>query len=220
MLKWICAAALAAGFASPAMAQKPGDHPAKLTKPFDQSSIQQGLAALKQGGQCTMTYVISDKGRAKDIKADCTVPDMAPYVTKTVETAEWDPEVFDGQVFDSRPQRQIFKFGSQPAAGAPDPRGEKAPVVVKGLDANEVERAIGRVALDGAKVERCDPTFTVGADGKTKDIVANCKPQKLDPLITDAIRKMEYTPGQKDGKPVDWPNMTQPMNLASSIKQN
>ena len=217
MLKWICAAALVAGLAAPAMAQKPGDHPAKQTKAFDQSSIQQGLAALKQGGQCTMTYVISDKGKAKNITSDCTVPEMAPYVTTTVETAEWDPEIFDGQAFDSRPQRQIFKFGSQQAAAPPDPRGEKAPVVVKGLDPKEIERAIGKVS---AKVERCDPKFTVGANGKPKDVVPNCKPQQLDPWIADAIKNMEYTPGQKDGKPVDWPDMVQPMNLAVQLKSN
>jgi hypothetical protein len=214
MLKLVCAAALSALAVAPAMAQKAGDHPAKQTKEFDQSSIKEGLGVVKQGGQCTMTYVISAKGKAKGITADCTVPEMAPYVTTTVESAEWDPEIFDGSVFDSRPQRQIFKFGSQAPVGAPDPRGEKAPVLVKGLDGKEVERAIVKV---GNKVERCDPKFTVGADGKAKDITANCTPQTLDPWILEALKKLEYTPGQKGGAPTDWPGMTMPMNLAANF---
>ncbi|HEY7797267.1 MAG TPA: hypothetical protein VIA80_00765, partial [Hyphomonadaceae bacterium] len=148
MLKWICAVALAATAASPALAQKPKDRPAKQTKPFDQAAMKEGMAVIRKEGECIVTYVVSKEGKAKDIKPDCTVPEMGPYVARTVESAEWEPEIFDGEIFDTEPIKQIFKFT---AAGPPaDPRGEKAPVLVKGVEPKDVERAISKTKKEGS----------------------------------------------------------------------
>src|SRR5262245_12396201 len=179
MLKWICAAALALAATSPALAQKPADRPAKQTKPFDQTAMKEGMAVVKQGGECVVTYVVSKEGKAKDIKPDCTVPEMAPYIARTVETAEWTPEIFDGEIFDTEPIKQIFKFGAPTAAV--DPRGEKAPVMVKGIEPKDVERAISRTGKEGT----CAVKFTVGANGVPKDIVPNCTEASLDKHIAE-----------------------------------
>ena len=80
-----------------------------------------------------------------------------------------DAEIFDGELFDSEPIKQTFKFGAV-SAPAVDPRGEKAPVLVTGIEPKDVERAINRVDKEGT----CDVKYTVGADGKPKDIVPNC----------------------------------------------
>ena len=208
MLKWVCAVAIAAAVASPAMAQKPGDKPAKRIKEFDQTAIKEGLDLLRKGGECTVNYIVSDKGKAKDISADCSVPEMAPYVVRTVESAEWEPEIFDGEAFDSYPIKQTFKFGT--IAGATvDPRGEKSPVLVKGVEPKDVERAINRVDAAGT----CDVKYTVGADGAPKDIVPNCTESALDSHIAEAVARMKFEPGLKDGQPTDWPGMSMPMNL-------
>ena len=217
MLKWICAVALVAAVAEPALAQKPKENrPLKMIKTFDTEPIKEGIRAVKQSGECVVTFVVSTEGKPKNAKADCTVPELAPYAIRSVESSEWQAEIFQGELFESDPIKQTFKFGAI-AAAPPDPRGEKAPVVVTGIDGKEVERAIAKV---GGPVERCDPTFTVGADGKPKDIVPNCTPQALNPAITEAIKKMVYTPGQKGGAPTDWPNMQMPMNLGLNVKQN
>ena len=208
MLKWICAVGLAAALASPAMAQKPDDRPAKRIKEFDQSAIKEGLGILKQGGECTVNYIVSDKGKAKDISADCSVPEMAPYIVRTVESAEWEPEIFDGEPFDSYPIKQTFKFGTV-AGPTVDPRGEKSPVLVKGVEPKDVERAINRVDAAGT----CEVKYTVGADGAPKDIVPNCTVSALDSHIAEAVARMKFEPGEKDGKPTDWPGMSMPMNL-------
>lgn len=215
MLKWICAAALVVAVAEPALAQKPKDRPLKMTKTFDTEPIKEGIRAVKQSGECVVTFVVSTEGKAKNAKADCTVADFAPFAIRAVESSEWDAEIFQGELFESDPIKQTFRFGAV-AAAPPDPRGEKAPVLVKAIDGKEVERAIAKV---GEKVERCDPTFTIGADGKPKDIVPNCTPQALNPAILEAIKKMEYTPGQKGGQPTDWPGMQMPMNLGMTVKQ-
>lgn len=209
MLKWVCAAALALTVASPALAQKPADRPAKQTKPFDQTPMKEGMAAIKKGGECIAKYVVSKEGKAKDVSADCTVPEMAPYIVRTVETAEWTPEIFDGEIFDTEPIKQIFKF-SGPAAAAVDPRGEKAPVVVKGIEPKDVERAIARTKKQGT----CDVKYTIGADGVPKDIAPNCTEPALNPHIAEAVAKMKYEPGLKGGQPTDWPGMSMPMNLS------
>jgi hypothetical protein len=209
MLRWICAVALAAAAASPALAQKPADRPAKQTKPFDQTAMKEGMAVIKQGGECIVTYVVSKEGRAKDIKPDCTVPEMAPYVARTVESAEWQPEIFDGEIFDTEPIKQIFKFGGGGGAPAVDPRGEKAPVKIKDIEAKDVERAINRVDKEGT----CDVKYTVGADGVPKDIQPNCTEVALNPHIAEAVAKMRFEPGQKGGQPTEWPGMSLPMNL-------
>ncbi|MDP3492745.1 MAG: hypothetical protein Q8R82_06490 [Hyphomonadaceae bacterium] len=208
MLKWICMAGLAAAMAGPAFAQKTDlpDRALKQTKPFDQASIKEGLTALKQGGECTVQYIVGVNGRAKDIATDCTVADMAPYIARAVETGEWDAEITGGEFFDSFPIKQVFKFGSQQAV---DPRGEKSPVMVSGIPQKAIERAIAQVNQDG----KCDVKFTVAADGKPKDITPNCQPSAYDPKVVEGMASMKFEPGLKGGAPTDWPGLSMPMTL-------
>ena len=56
--------------------------------------------------------------------------------------------------------------------------------------------------------------FTVGADGKPKDIVPELRSRaEYNALSLEAIAKMEFEPGQKGGQPTDWPGMSMPVNL-------
>lgn len=208
MLKWMCAAALAVAAAGPAFAQKTDlpDRPLKQTKPFDQTAIKEGLTTLKQGGQCTVQYIVGVNGRAKDITADCSVPEMAPYITRAVETGEWDAEITGGEFFDSFPVKQSFKFGTEQAV---DPRGEKAPVLVSGLLQKDIERAIARVDKEGS----CAMKFTVGVDGRAKDIAPNCEPAAFNDLIAEASKQMKFEPGQKGGQPTEWPGLSTTVKL-------
>ena len=214
MLKSICAAAFATAFTAPAFAQKTDlpDRPLKQTKAFDPAPLREGVGAIRQSGECTVTYIIDATGKPKDVKAECAPPEMAPYAAKMIETGAWEPEIFDHEFFDSYPQKQIFKFVGSAAPAVADPRGEKAPVVITDLSPNDINRAISMVGKGGT----CNLNFTVGADGNPKDIKPNCEPRELNPRINDAVKKMKYTPGEKGGKPVDWPNMTIPLNLTGN----
>ncbi|RYY94992.1 MAG: hypothetical protein EON61_23085 [Alphaproteobacteria bacterium] len=209
MLKWMCAVALAGAAAGPAFAQKTDlpDRPVKLIKPFDQTPIKEGLTALKQGGQCTVQYIVGVDGHAKHITADCTVPEMAPYVTRTVQSGEWDSEITGGEFFDSFPIKQAFKFGTEQAV---DPRGEKAPVLVTGLAQKDIERALARVDKEGS----CAMKFTVGADGKAKDVAPNCEPAAFNDYIAEAAKQMKFEPGQKGGQPTEWPGLSTTVKLS------
>lgn len=211
MLKWICAVAFASAFAAPAFAQKTDipDRPLKQTKAFDQAALKEGITALKASGECSVTYIVGADGKPKDIKPGCTPPEMDPYVVRMINSGEWQSEITGGEFFDSYPQKQVFKFGSSTAV---DPRGEKAPVVINDLVMSDLNRAINQVGKNGS----CNVKFTVGADGKPKDIVPGCTPPAFDARISDAIKKMKYQPGLKGGQPVDWPNMTMPLNLTQN----
>ena len=204
MLKWLCAVALALSVASPVLAQKTrlADRPLKQIKDFDPTPIKEGLQAIRRDGECSVQYVVARTGKANRITADCSVPEMAPYVTRSVENAEWEAEIIGGHVLDSYARRQPFKFG---IATAPDPRGEKAPVLTRPVDNKEIERAIAEV---GGEVERCDATFTVGIDGKPRNVTTNCKPAALDPFIAKILGKVQYTPAEKEGRPTDWPGIS------------
>lgn len=210
MMKWMLAVAFAAAFAAPAFAQETDlpDRPLKKIKDFDQAPIKEGVALLKQGGECTVNYIVDTKGKAKDITADCSVPDMAPYIIRTIETGEWESEITGGEFFDSFPIKQAFKFGST-AGPAVDPRGEKSPVLVTGVMQRDIDRAIKAVDKAG----KCAVKFTVGADGKPKDIVPTCDPAAYDEHIAAAMKNMEFEPGLKGGQPTDWPGMNMPVNL-------
>jgi hypothetical protein len=210
MLKWMCAVAASLALAAPAFAQKTDlpDRPAKQTNQFDVAAMKEGNAVLKQNGSCTAQYIVSAAGKAKDITVDCTHPEMGAYVARTIETGVWDPEIFDGEFFDSYPMRQMFNYGT--GAAGPDPRGEKAPVLETGVEPKDIERAINQVDEEGV----CDVRYTVGADGAPKDIVPNCTPATYNEKIVDAIAKMEFTPGQKGGAPTDWPGMSMPIKLS------
>jgi len=213
MLKWICAVAFASAFAAPAFAQKTDlpDRPLKQTKAFDSAPVKEGMATVKTAGECTVDYIVGVDGRPKDMKATCTPPEMGPFAIKMVETGEWQSEITGGEFFDSYPQKHAFKFGGSSAA-AVDPRGEKAPVITNDLAQADLNRAINKVNKDG----KCNLTFTVGADGKPKDIAPNCTPRDYDSPIGDAVKKMKFDPGQKGGKAVDWPNMVVPLNLTGN----
>ncbi len=207
MLKWISAVALTMSVASPALAQKPADRPLKMIKQLDQAPIKEGLTAFKKGGECTVNYIVATTGKAKNITADCSVPEMAPYAVRAIESGEWEAEIVGGDLFDSYPQRQVFKFGTNVVA---DPRGEKGPTLITGIGQGDIGRAISAVKKEGA----CDIKFTVGADGVPKDIVPGCTPSEYDTYIVEAMKKMKFSPGLKGGQPTDWPGVSSPIKLA------
>lgn len=211
MLKWICAVALGVMVTSPAWAQDEKasgpDRPARQTTQFDTTAMKEGNATLKLSGSCKAQYVVSAKGKAKSISVDCTHPEMAQYVVRTIETGVWEPEIFDGYYFDTDPRNQIFNYGSGPPAV--DPRGEKGPVLQTGVEQKAINRAIIKIDQPGT----CDVKFTVGADGKPKDIAPNCTPEAYNVPIGEAIGAMVFVPGQKGGAPTDWPGMSMPLNL-------
>lgn len=214
MLKWMCVAAAAMALAAPAFAQKTSlpDREAKQVGAFDVSAMKEGNTALKLNGTCSAQYIVSAEGKAKDITVDCTHPDMAPYIVRTIETGTWDPEVFDHEFFDSYPFRQVFNYGT--GAAGPDPRGEKSPALQQGLEPKDIQRAVLQVNEDGA----CQIKYTVGADGKPKDIQPNCTPEVYNAPITAAVSKMEFKPGLKDGAPTEWPGMSMPLTFAKPKK--
>lgn len=216
MLKWMCVAAAAVALTAPAFAQKTDlpDRPAKQIKEFDTSAMKEGQAALKANGSCTAEYVVAISGKAKDISVDCTNPEMAPYITRTIESGEWEPEIFDHEFFDTDPRRQIFNYGS--GAAGPDPRGEKSPSMTKGADQKILQAAMAQVKQEG----ECHVKFTVGADGKPKNIEPNCTPDAFNAKVAEAIAKMEYNPGLKGGQPTEWPGMSMPLKLAGPPKKN
>jgi hypothetical protein len=80
----------------------------------------------------------------------------------------------------------------------------------RGLLPADVQRAMAQVGEEGS----CDIRYTVGADGKPKDVVPNCTPPAFNSRITDAVSKMMFKPGQKGGQPTDWPGMSMPLKLS------
>ncbi len=216
MLKWMCVAAATLALAAPAFAQKTDlpDRTAKQIGEFDVTAMKEGNNTLKLNGSCTAQYIVSVEGKAKDITMDCTHPAMAPYIVRTIETGTWDPEVFDHEFFDSFPFRQVFNYGT--GAAGPDPRGEKSPVLDTGVDAKDVQDAIKKVKEEGI----CEVKYTVGADGKPKDIAPNCTPDGYNGPISEAIAKMTFKPGLKGGAPTDWPGMSMPIKLSAPLKKS
>ena len=214
MLKLIFVGALAIAAAGPAFAQKTDlpDRPLKQTTPFSDAPIKEGIAAVKQSGECTITYIVGADGKPKDIKPQCTVAEMDPFAVRFIETGVWDSEITGGEFFDSYPQKQIFKFGAVSGGAAADPRGEKAPVVVKDMQKDDLAAAVSRIRAGG----KCNVTLTVGVDGKPKDIKPNCTPTDLNSRINEAAKKMTFQPGLKGGQPIEWPNFTMPLTFAAA----
>jgi hypothetical protein len=212
MKLWICALALAGLAIAPAYAQNTKtnlpDRPMKQTKPFDPEPIREGIKATGQSGACTATYIVGENGKARNIAVDCPSPDFIPYVVRAVEGAEWDAEVVGGYFFSSKPRKQIFTFGT--VAAAVDPRGEKPPVMTKGVVEADLQKVIQRLKQD----DKCDLKFTVGADGVPKDIQPNCTVEAANPALIEAISKMKYTPAEKGGQPTDWPGISMPVSIA------
>lgn len=210
MLKLIGAVAFAMTLAAPAFAQKtdlPDRDPKRLSD-YDLTVWKAANATLKLNGMCTAQYVIGADSRLKDVAIDCTHPEMAPYVLATMETATWQSEILDKDFIDSLPKRERFAYGT--GAPAVDPRGEKSPALDVGIDRKALDRAMSQVDQEGL----CNVLYTVGADGKPKDIVPNCTPEAFNEGVTAAIAKMKFIPGQKDGQPTDWPGMSMPLKLA------
>lgn len=209
MFKWMCMAAASLALAAPAFAQKTDlpDRPAKQTTDFDVTAMKEGNALIKQNGTCMAQYIVGANGLAKDITVDCTHPEMAPYVARTIETGVWDAEVLEGEFLDSFSKRHTFNYGTGPAG--PDPRGEKAPVLVDGLRERDITNAIAKIDQEGM----CDVKYTVGANGKPKDVQPNCTPPEYNDLIAAAMAKMVFTPAQKDGAATDWPGISMPIKL-------
>jgi hypothetical protein len=215
MLKLVFAVALGALAVSPAWAQKTNlpDRPQKQSKQFDTDAIKEGITTMKQSGECTVNFVVEWTGKAKDLAADCTVDGFALYAIRAVEGAEWEPEIIKGELLDSFPMRQTFRFGAI-AANTVDPRGEKSPVLESGVQPGDISRAINKIDQEGV----CEVKFTVGADGKPKDITPNCTPDAYNQLVIEAMAKMKFTPGQKGGAPTDWPGMSMPIKLTKPEK--
>lgn len=209
MQTWMCAIAASLALAAPAFAQKTDlpDRPAKQITEFDVSAMREGNTLLQASGSCTAQYIVGANGRAKDITVDCTTAEMAPYVVRTIETGVWEPEVLEKEFLDSLPMRQMFNYGTGPAG--PDPRGEKSPILVDGLRERDITNAIAKVDEEGT----CEVKFTVGANGKPKDVQPNCTPEGYNDLIVAAMARMQFQPGQKDGQPTDWTGMSMPIKL-------
>lgn len=209
MKAWMCAFGLALSVAAPAVAQKTDlpDRPAKRTSEFDFTAIREVNAVLQASGMCNVQFVVTASAELSDMSIDCTHPEMVPAIEKTMRAATWEAEIEDGEFFDSFPKREAFKYGAAPPAV--DPRGEKPPIMEDGLVPRDITRAIAEVNEEGS----CDVKFTVGANGKPKDIQPNCTPAAYNDKIIAAMGRMSYTPAQKGGQATDWPGLSMPLKL-------
>jgi hypothetical protein len=204
-----CFLVIFAALAQPALAQKPGDRLASQVKGPDAEVIREAVNTIRQPGECMVEFTVGIDGKPKDMKPVCTPAEYAPYALRAMETVEYLPEIFDGEVFETEGGKQPFKFGVTTSAAATP--GEKAPVKVKDVEPKDIQRAINRIDAAGV----CQVTLTVAADGKPKDIQPNCTPDKYNKPIGEAVAKMRFEPGQKGGKAVDWPGYSYPLNLSA-----
>ena len=204
-----CFILLAALAATPAVAQKPGDRLATQVKGPNADVIREAVNTLRQPGECMVEFTVGKDGKPKDMKPNCTPAEYAPYALRAMETVEYLPEIFDGEIFETEGGKQPFKFGV--AVAQPPAQGEKQPVKVKDVEPRDIQRAINRIDQPGV----CNVKMTVGADGKPKDIQPNCQPDAYNRPIAEAIAKMRFEAGQKGGKPVDWPDFAYPLNLSA-----
>jgi hypothetical protein len=209
MKAWICAVALSLGVTAPAFAQKTDlpDRPAKRMSDFDPTAIREANATLQVSGLCNVQFIVTAAAELSDMSIDCTHPEIVPAVEKTMRSATWQAEILEGEFFDSFPMREAFKYGTNPAAE--DPRGQKAPIMQDGIVPRDIEKALNQINQEGS----CDVKFTVGANGKPKDIQPNCTPPEYNDLIVAAMGRMNYTPGEKDGAATDWPGLSMPLKL-------
>jgi hypothetical protein len=203
--------AMAAALAGGAIAQeKPKDRPPTRVNQIDMTVIQEALKTIGKDSECMAEFVVGKDGKTKNIKPNCQEPAYDPFVVRVIEALEYQPEIFAGEIFESDPLKQPFKFvapkGPPPAAA---PVGTP-PVVSKPIEPKDVSRAINRINEAG----ECKAVYTVAADGKPKDIQPNCTPDKYNKLISEAIGRMRYTPGQKNGQAVDWPGVEMPLTLS------
>jgi hypothetical protein len=198
----LAAMALAAG--SPAFAQAPADRAPKLVTGPTAEVIKEAVNTIKLSGECMVEFTISKEGKAKDLKPTCTPEAYTPYVLRAMEGVEYLPEIFAGEVWDTEGQRQPFKFTGPSVAAST----VKQAVVVKNVDPRDISKALNKVDEPGV----CQLEFTVGVDGKPKDIAPNCTPEAYNKPIADAIKKMTYQPAEKDGQKVE-AKVAMPLNL-------
>jgi len=204
-----CLIALAALAATPAFAQKPGDRLATQVKGPNAEVIREAVNTLRQPGECMVAFTVGTDGKPKDMKPNCTPAEYAPYALRAMETVEYLPEIFDGEIFETEGGKQPFKFGV--AAAQSSAPGDKQPVKVKDVEPRDIQRAINRIDQPGV----CNVKMTVGADGRPKDVQPNCQPEAYNKPIAEAIAKMRFEAGQKGGQPVDWPDFAYPLNLSA-----
>ena len=204
--------ALATGFVTQASAQKPPppqEVPAKVLTGPNIDVIKEGMATIHEAGECKVTYIISKQAKLKNPKADCTIPEMTPFALRAMESMTFQANTFDGSSFDSDEMVQPFKWAASgvPAAGG----GATQPVLTKGPEAAAFGRAVERVRKPG----KCAATLTVGVDGKPTDIKPNCDPKAYDAPIMKILSELVYTPAMANGKPVETPNRSYPLNLGA-----
>ncbi len=196
--------AVLAAASLPAFAQVQDQKPKRI-KEADIEAIKEGIRAIKAPGECMVTYTVGKDGKPKNIAADCTPAEYAPYAVRATEAIEWLPEIIDGETFEIDDVKQPFKFG----VAAPPVDPGTPPKIVKAIDAREVQRAVNKVNEAG----ECKVVMTVGLDGKASDIQPNCTPDKYNKPIGDAVKKMQFEPGVKNGAPIVWPNFEMPLKL-------
>ena len=207
MIRMVCGAALVALVAAPAIAQEEGEYRAATrTKGPDMSIVQNAVDQLAGGAECNAVFTVGEDGKPRHVEPNCSDPRYDPYIVQAVESMEYEPEIFDGEIFATEGVKQPFVFGVQNAG---DGAGGVAPKVVTNVNGGDVERAINRVDEEGL----CEVAYVVGTDGKPKDIEPNCDPSRYDSYIVDIIGNMEYEPGMREGAAVDWP-MTMPLKLS------
>jgi hypothetical protein len=219
MMRTLALAAMAACVAAPALAQETPRPPretraARQLTPPDPAPIREGVQALRQGGECDVVFTVSIQGKVENPRATCTPEGMAPYALRAMASVTYQPEVFMGETMETENVHQPFRWagpsGGAAAAAAPAAAAETPPVVTTPISPRAMQRAINRVNRPGS----CQATFTVGLDGKPKDIVPNCNPSAYNQLVKNIIEEMVYTPGRRGGQPVEWPNVTMPLTLS------
>lgn len=205
--------------AAPALAQTPEEKAKKVTRAAKQLTgpdvaiIKEAVNTIKLGGECMTVFTVGLDGKPKDIKPGCDPAAYDEWVVKAMASVTYTVELFLGEQFETEGMKQPFKFGAGAPAGAA-PAGAaasaiKEPVVIKGIEPKELSRAINKIDEAG----QCNAAFTVGIDGKPKDIVPNCTPDKYNQPIAEAISKTLYTPATKDGQPIEH-KVNLPMNLS------
>lgn len=207
MLKLVCSVAAIAVLAAPAMAQEEGEYRnATRTKGPDMSIVQAAVDELAGGAECNAVFTVGEDGKPRDVEPNCSDARYDPYIVRAVESMEYLPEIFDGEIFATEGVKQPFVFGVQTAANSSD---GQPPTVIEGINGGDITRAMNRVDEEGM----CEVKFTVGTDGKPKDIEPNCEPSRYDSYILEIVEEIEYEPGMRDGQAVDWP-MSMPLKLS------
>ena len=108
MLKWMCVVGCRWRSPRPAFAQKTDlpDRPAKQTTPFDIAAMKEGNTLLKATAPAPRSTSSRPRARPRTSRSTARIPKWRPMSSRTIETGEWEPEIFDDEFFDSDPIRQ------------------------------------------------------------------------------------------------------------------